>query len=138
MYKEQAAEHYEGGILNAKRSKYNFALQDTEGERDDWTTALEECKERKEALKDGSREKALEQARVTEAKVLAEAATKVEVEVDDKTPDETVQEKENTLLNPARFIPNTWYDEQIEVAEQAEIAALENIAKATTELEEAQ
>ncbi|HLB33972.1 MAG TPA: hypothetical protein VJK54_07030, partial [Chthoniobacterales bacterium] len=25
MYKEQAAEHYEGGILNAKRSKYNFA-----------------------------------------------------------------------------------------------------------------
>src|SRR3990167_9081707 len=165
MYKEQAAEHYEGGILNAKRSKYNFALQDTEGERDDWTTALEECKERKEALKDGSREKALEQARVTEAKVaqerealldqmaqqekvvlkqqqetkfLAEAATKVEVEVDDKTPDETVQEKENTLLNPARFIPNTWYDEQIEVAEQAEIAALEKIDKATTELEEAQ
>src|SRR3990167_4061523 len=72
MYKEQAAEHYEGGILNAKRSKYNFALQDAEGERDDWTTAAEECKERKESLHHGTAGKAQEEARAAEAKATQE------------------------------------------------------------------
>ncbi|HLB34412.1 MAG TPA: hypothetical protein VJK54_09300, partial [Chthoniobacterales bacterium] len=47
MYTEQAAEHYEGGILNAKRSQYNFALQDAEEEKTEWTTTLEECRQRK-------------------------------------------------------------------------------------------
>src|SRR3990167_6319676 len=186
MYTEQAAEHYEGGILNAKRSQYNFALQDAEEEKGHWTTEVAECREKKEALHNGTIEKTLEQTRAVEVKVTkerevalvreseelllaqatqqeeallvqekalqqekdvlkqqhettlsAEAASKVEV--NDRTADETVQEKVDvSLLSLSPFMPKTWYDEQIEVTEQAKIAALEKIAKASTELEEAQ
>ena len=43
----------------------------------------------------------------------------------------------SSLLSLSSFIPKTWYDEQIEVAERADIEALEKIARATAELEEA-
>ncbi|HLB32716.1 MAG TPA: hypothetical protein VJK54_00615 [Chthoniobacterales bacterium] len=53
---------------------------------------------------------------------------------------ETPQGKEkadNSLFSSSSFIPKTWYDEQIEVAERAETAALEKIAPASAQLEEA-
>src|SRR3990167_11255005 len=55
MYQKQAAEHYEGGMLETKRSKYKFELTKAERKRDNWTSEVEECGQKKEALKHGSR-----------------------------------------------------------------------------------
>src|SRR3990167_7656068 len=55
MYQKQAAEHYEGGMLETKRSKYKFELTKAERKRDHWTSEVEECGQKKEALKHGSR-----------------------------------------------------------------------------------
>src|SRR3990167_4364578 len=65
MYQNQAAEHYEGGILETKRSKYKFELTKAEKKKNHWTAEVEECRQKKEALKNGSSG----QARVTETKV---------------------------------------------------------------------
>src|SRR3990167_1270447 len=47
MYKEQAAEHYEGGMLKTKCSKYNFELKKAEKKKVHWATEVEECRQKK-------------------------------------------------------------------------------------------
>ena len=72
MYSEQAAEHYEGGMLKTKCSKYKIELTRAEGKKAHWTSEVEECKQKKEALKQEETGKALEQARAMEAKAAQE------------------------------------------------------------------
>ncbi|HLB34577.1 MAG TPA: hypothetical protein VJK54_10135, partial [Chthoniobacterales bacterium] len=91
LYQEQAAEHYEGGILKAKRSKYNFALQDSESERDDWRSNVEECTQKKEALNNEAIKKVLSQTPTTEAKDPGEAQN-IGVQVAEKK-EEFIREK---------------------------------------------
>src|SRR3990167_2519763 len=66
MYKEQAAEHYEGGMLKTKGSKYNFELKKAEKKKTHWTTEIEECRQKKEALKNEALEKILAQEQTAE------------------------------------------------------------------------
>src|SRR3990167_9420124 len=72
MYKEQAAEYYEGGMLKTKGSKYNFELKKAEKKKERWTIELEECRQKKEALKRGTLEKPLTQEQTSEMQAAKE------------------------------------------------------------------
>ncbi|HLB33304.1 MAG TPA: hypothetical protein VJK54_03610, partial [Chthoniobacterales bacterium] len=41
------AEHYEGGVLETQCSQYNFELRKAEKKRSNWTTEVEECRQKK-------------------------------------------------------------------------------------------
>ena len=72
MYSEQAAEHYEGGMLKTKCSKYKIELTKAERKKNHWINEVEECKQKQEALKQGESEKTLEQTQIAEAKAAQE------------------------------------------------------------------
>ncbi|HLB33382.1 MAG TPA: hypothetical protein VJK54_04020 [Chthoniobacterales bacterium] len=121
MYQKQAAEHYEGGILESRRSKYKFELMKAEKKKSHWTSEVEECKQKKGALKEGEVKKALDQ-RLLEVKA-AQEQEKARLEIEKK-----VTEERASIAEQARI--------ERERKEEAAVKAKETLAE-VAEQEEA-
>ncbi|HLB32806.1 MAG TPA: hypothetical protein VJK54_01090, partial [Chthoniobacterales bacterium] len=122
MYQEEASKHYEGGVLKTKCSKYKFELTKAEKKKNHWTAEVEECRQKKESLKHGEAEKALEQQRAIDAK----AAQEREVV--------RIAEQERARLESER---KAEFD-RLESARVAELARIEREQKAEADRLEAE